>query len=115
MINSDDFYGRDAFIKAYDFLSTTDSTSSKYGMIGYKVINTLTENGAVKRGVCESENGYLTKNGQVRKTAEIIYRYITKDNDFTESHTGLEDVMIEKEILAHCFRQHKAMRKKLYA
>ena len=63
---------------------------------------------------CE-ENGYLTKNGQVRKTAEILYRYITKNNNFTESHTGLEDVMIEKEILAHCFRQHKAMRKKLYA
>ena len=63
---------------------------------------------------CE-ENGYLTKNGRVRKTAEILYRYITKNNDFTESHTGLEDVMIEKEILAHCFRQHKAMRKKLYA
>ena len=61
---------------------------------------------------CE-ENGYLTKKGQVRKTAEILYRYITKNNDFTESHTGLEDVMIEKEILAHCFRQHKAMRKKL--
>ena len=63
---------------------------------------------------CE-ENGYLTKNGRVRKTAEILYRYITKNNNFTESHTGLEDVMIEKEILAHCFRQHKAMRKKLYA
>ena len=63
---------------------------------------------------CE-ENGYLTKNGQVRKTAEILYKYITKNNDFAESHTGLEDVMIEKEILAYCFRQHKAMRKKLYA
>ena len=63
---------------------------------------------------CE-ENGYLTKNGQVRKTAEILYRYITKNNNFAESHTGLEDVMIEKEILAHCFRQHKAMRKALYA
>ena len=63
---------------------------------------------------CE-ENGYLTKNGQVRKTAEILYRYITRNNDFIESHTGLEDVMIEKEILVHCFRQHKAMRKKLYA
>ena len=66
------------------------------------------------RKFCE-ENGYLTKNGQVRKTAEILYRYITKNNDFAESHTGLEDVMIEKEILVHCFRQHKAMRKKLYA
>ena len=66
------------------------------------------------RKFCE-EKGYLTKNGQVRKTAEILYRYITRNNDFAESHTGLEDVMIEKEILAHCFRQHKAMRKTLYA
>lgn len=62
---------------------------------------------------CE-ENGYLTSNGQPRFTAEIIYRFISKNNDFVESHTGLEDVMIEKEILAYCFRQHKAMERKLW-
>lgn len=56
-------------------------------------------------------NGYLTKNGRVRKTAEILYRYISGEHDFKESHTGLEDVMIEKEIFAHCIRQHKSMRK----
>lgn len=61
-----------------------------------------------------AENGYLTKNGQPRLTAEIIYRYITKDTDFIENHTGLEDVMIEKEILAYCYKQHKKMRKKLW-
>ena len=61
MINSDDFYGRDAFIKAYDYLSKVDESSSEYGMIGYKVANTLTENGSVKRGVCNVDNnGYLT-------------------------------------------------------
>lgn len=65
------------------------------------------------RAFCE-ENGYLTKNGQLRLTAEIIYRFITKDNDFVEHHTGLEDVMIEKEILAYCYRQHKKMRKLLW-
>ena len=53
MINADDFYGRDAFIKAYDFLVNADSNSNNYGMIGYMVSNTLTENGSVKRGVCE--------------------------------------------------------------
>ena len=63
---------------------------------------------------CE-ENNYITKNGQLRLTAEIIYRFITKDNDFVESHTGLEDVMIEKEILAYCYKQHKKMNKKLWA
>lgn len=62
MINADDFYGRDAFIKAYDYLSKLDIDSTKYGMIGYKVANTLTENGSVKRGVCEVDsNNYLTK------------------------------------------------------
>lgn len=65
------------------------------------------------RKFCE-ENNYFTKNGQVRLTAEIIYRFITKNNDFTEKHTGLEDVMIEKEILAYCFKQHKKMRRLLY-
>lgn len=60
MINADDFYGRDAFIKAYNFLVNADSNSNNYGMIGYMVSNTLTENGSVKRGVCEvDENDYL--------------------------------------------------------
>lgn len=65
------------------------------------------------RRFCE-ENGYLTKNGQLRFTAEIIFRFISKDNDFVESHTGLEDVLIEKEILAYCYKQHKKMRKLLW-
>jgi DNA polymerase III epsilon subunit-like protein len=65
------------------------------------------------RKFCE-ENGYLTKNGRLRFTAEICYRFITKDNTFKESHTGLEDVKIESEILAYCHRQHKAMKKKLW-
>lgn len=60
-------------------------------------------------------NGYMTKNNQVRKTAEILYRYISGQNDFVESHTGLEDVLIEKEIFVHCLRQHKPMRKSCFA
>ena len=62
---------------------------------------------------CE-ENDYMTKNNQVKLTAEILYRYITRDNDFIESHTGLEDVDIERQILAYCFRKHKAMKKALW-
>ena len=65
------------------------------------------------RRFCE-ENGYMTKNHQVKLTAEVIFRFITKNNDFVESHTGLEDVLIEKEILAYCYKQHKKMRKKLW-
>lgn len=62
-------------------------------------------------------NNYMTKHKkpQVRLTAEILYRYITGDNNFVESHTGLEDVLIETKIMAHCFRQHKKMEKRLFS
>lgn len=62
-----------------------------------------------------TENGYLTKTGQPRIAAEVLYRFISHNNDFIESHTGLEDVIIESEILAYCMRQHKKMEKRLYA
>lgn len=61
------------------------------------------------------KNGYLTKNGRVRATAEILYKYVSGDIDFKESHTGLEDVLIEKEIFAKCMAQHKPMRKLCFA
>lgn len=61
-------------------------------------------------------NGYMTKHKtpRPRATAEILYRYLTGNENFDESHTGLEDVLIEKEILKHCFRQHKKMRKNVF-
>lgn len=65
------------------------------------------------RYFCE-EHGLLTKNGRLSSTAENLYRFIIKDPTFTENHTGLEDVEIESQILAYCFRQHKKMRKKLW-
>lgn len=78
-----------------------------------KMARSVMGNMPTYRNFCE-ENGYLTKNGRLRFTAEICYRFITKDNSFVESHTGLEDVEIETEILRYCHRQHKAMRKKLW-
>ena len=44
---------------------------------------------------------YLTAKGQRRYTAEIIYRYITGENDFSEEHKGIDDVLIEKELLRY--------------
>lgn len=44
------------------------------------------------------ENGLVSDKGNIITSAEAAYRYITKDNSFCESHTGLEDVRIEKEI-----------------
>ena len=62
IINADDFYGRDAFIKGAEFLKKVkDEKPYPYGLVGYLVKNTITENGAVKRGVCEVENNQLKK------------------------------------------------------
>ena len=60
------------------------------------------------------EYGYVTKSGQPRKTAEILWRFISKNPHFEESHTGLEDVTIEAQIMAYCFRQHKHLEKELF-
>ena len=75
IINADDFYGRDAFLKGAEFLKNVkEEKPYPYGMIGYLVENTITENGSVKRGVCEVENGYLTKitESKVEKIADKI-------------------------------------------
>lgn len=63
VINADDYYGRDAFQKIYDFLSTTeDDDKYRYTMVGYQLKNTVTENGHVARGVCTlDENDHLVK------------------------------------------------------
>ena len=65
------------------------------------------------RKFCE-KYGFLTKTGKLSCTAENLYRFITKDPTFVEAHTGLEDVEIESQILAYCYRQHKKMSKKLF-
>ena len=56
VINADDYYGKTGFIKAAEFLS-----EERYGLVGYRLRNTLSENGGVTRGVCSvSDSGELT-------------------------------------------------------
>ncbi|MBQ1496294.1 MAG: nucleotidyltransferase [Bacilli bacterium] len=57
VINADDFYGRDAYFVARDFLKS--DRDNKFSTIGYKANNTMTENGSVKRGVIKHKNGNL--------------------------------------------------------
>lgn len=59
MINADDFYGRNSFQIAHDFLAKADKKSFDYGLVGYAIRNTLSDNGSVKRGVCDVENGFV--------------------------------------------------------
>lgn len=55
------------------------------------------------------ENGLYSASGNCKTSAEVVWAYLTDNVDFEEKHTGLEDVKIEVQIMAHCFRQHKSM------
>ena len=57
VISADDFYGKDAFVKLYESLN-----NNIISLIGYKLKNTMSVNGSVKRGICFSEDGYVTEN-----------------------------------------------------
>ena len=93
IINSDDFYGRDAFRVIANFLKENkkDSEYAEYAMAGYLVKNTLTTNGSVKRGICQVKDGYLTKlieskiertdRGLVASPLEGGEDFIVDDND----------------------------------
>jgi hypothetical protein len=98
----------------FDYLSCNLTqrylTKSKYRYFfpyGTKIFDTLKMSREVFKddnrydNFCK-ENNYLTSRGQNRFTAEIIYRFLNNDNSFEESHTGLEDVLIEKDIFLYC-------------
>ena len=81
-INGDDFYGRDAFEKIYQFL-TGVSGEGQYAMVGFEVKNTLSENGYVSRGVCEGD-----ENGNLKSIVERTHIISTCDGPmFTEDGT----------------------------
>ena len=70
VVNADDFYGRSAFIKMAEFLK---SDTVDYCMVGFRLQNTLTENGYVSRGVCETENGELRSVTERTKISDCKY------------------------------------------
>ncbi len=78
VINADDFYGYDAFKKMVDFL-TTEVTDSNYSIIGYQVGNTLSEFGAVSRGVCKVDTA-----GNLEEIVERTKVYPKDGNIFFE-------------------------------
>ena len=70
VVNADDFYGRSAFIKMAEFLK---SDTADYCMVGFRLQNTLTENGYVSRGVCETERGELRSVTERTKISDCKY------------------------------------------
>jgi choline kinase len=84
VINADDFYGSDAYQQAASFLTSEHPTSEKarYALVGYHIINTLSDHGAVNRGICQIENGLL-------KGVEEVVEISRKDDDQIEGR-GLD-------------------------
>ena len=106
----------------FDFyaLDNTKKYLNEYSMLPYmtwydtlKMARSVMAEMPTYKQFCQ-ENNYITATGKCKTTAEVLYRYISGNNDFKESHTALEDVLIEKEILAYCFKQHKKMTRLLF-
>ena len=79
VINADDFYGYDAFRVLSEALD--NASYNEYVMVAYKVCNTITLNGSVKRGVCEVEDGYLK--GIDESVIEVVDDKIRKTSMIT--------------------------------
>ncbi len=87
VINADDYYGRDAFVKAHHFL-TTECNEQTYSIIGYELKNTLSDNGSVSRGVCDIDADHNLTDINERTS---IFR--GKDGKITyEDASGLHEV-----------------------
>ena len=67
IINADDFYGRDAFMRIAEFLK---NNTNNYGLVGYKISNTITSSGAVKRGICEIKDNKIVS--LIESSVEIV-------------------------------------------
>lgn len=86
VINADDFYGRDAFVKANDFL-VNDCNDKTAAIIGYRLEKTLSEHGTVSRGVCE-----VNENGNLVSITERTKIYPENGKVYFESENGKESV-----------------------
>lgn len=81
VINADDFYGKESFQVLADFLTSVEGKHGQWCMVGYRVQNTLSENGSVSRGVCSTdENGYLTDVVERTKIEEVGKKVIYTEN-----------------------------------
>jgi len=80
VINADDFYGYSAFQTMSDELGRLDPLANDFLLMGYQVANTLSEHGSVSRGLCRSNNGYLTAINELTKISRSENRIKYREN-----------------------------------
>ena len=93
VINSDDYYGREAFEILGKHLSGLDSSSTDHAMVGYILGNTMSLNGSVSRGVCDVKDGYLSS---IVENLKIYY----KGDSIISEIDGKENVLTGKETVS---------------
>jgi NDP-sugar pyrophosphorylase family protein len=104
VINADDFYGRDAFVKAYEFLKH-ECAADKYCIVGYELKRTLSENGSVSRGVCE-----VDANGNLVSIAERTKIYRNENGKITyEDETGTHEVSEDSNVSMNFWGFHPSV------
>ena len=79
VINADDYYGKSAYEKMYNHLK---EQKGDFCMVGFRLQNTLTENGTVSRGICEVENGHLKS--VTERTKILDCKYTEDDENWIE-------------------------------
>lgn len=101
IVNADDFYGRESFEIGSLFLKNidVDSEKMKAAIIGYKLINTVTENGSVKRGICEVFDGKLSKITESKVELENG-RYVAYPVDGSDSFYTDDDTIASMNMIA---------------
>lgn len=90
VINSDDYYGRDAIKTLGSYLSSIDNDCTEHAMVGYVLGNTMSRSGSVSRGVCEVKDGYLVS---ITENTKISYegdKIVSDLNDKKYTLTGKE-------------------------
>ena len=94
VINADDFYGKEPFQILSDYLTNvTANDPSAFAMVGYRLANTLSENGTVSRGVCKVDgDGYLTIVKEMRKIGRTDHGIENNEDGVVTPLTGEEPV-----------------------
>lgn len=88
IINADDFYGRDAYFKISNFIKN-NKIDNEFAVIGYNILETITDNGSVKRGICNIKNNYLVS---------LDESIISRDGDklFAKTLLGNNEIHVDK-------------------
>ena len=83
VINADDFYGKNAFLKASKLVNDSEITANRYGIIAYELQKTLSDNGGVSRGICKLENNILKNVEEFTNIFRYQDKVIFEENDIS--------------------------------